>query len=143
MRAVLPDMVKHGRGVIVNVSSGAAASASPGMSVYAASKAGLDHLTRNAAVELQGTGVRVYALYPGLVETRMQETLRAATTDRLPPDRRQFYVDQKETGKVFEPEVPARIMTWLCSADCDMESGAVLNLRSQPELLAKIDRDWG
>lgn len=143
MRSVLPDMVKRGRGVIVNVSSGAAIAATSGWSVYAASKAGLDHLTRNAAIDLQGTGVRVYSLHPGMVETRMQETLRSATPDRLPPDRRQFFIDQKAAGKVQAPEAPARTMLWLCSAQCDLENGSVVNLRTQPELLAKIDRALG
>lgn len=142
MRAVLPGMVKRGRGVIVNVSSGAAASAAQGWSVYAASKAGLDHLTRHAAIDLQGTGVRVYSLHPGIVETKMQETLRTATPDQLPPDRRQFFVEQKEAGIVQPPEAPARTMLWLCSPQCDAESGSVINLRTQPELREKIDRWW-
>jgi 3-oxoacyl-[acyl-carrier protein] reductase len=143
MRSVLPEMVKHGRGVIVNVSSGAATTVAQGWGVYAASKAGLDHLTRNAAIDLQGTGVRVYALHPSIVETQMQETLRAATPDRLPSDRRQFFIEQKETGKVQPPEVPARTMLWLCSAQCDLENGAVVSLRTQPELREKIDRVLG
>jgi NAD(P)-dependent dehydrogenase (short-subunit alcohol dehydrogenase family) len=143
MRSVLPDMLKRARGVIVNVSSGAAIAAVQGWSVYAASKAGLDHLTRNVAIDLQGTGVRVYALHPGMVETQMQETLRTATPDRLPPDRRQFFIDQKEAGNVQPPEVPARTMLWLCSPQCDLENGAVINLRTQPELREKIDRVLG
>jgi 3-oxoacyl-[acyl-carrier protein] reductase len=140
LRAVLPGMVKRGRGVIVNVSSGAATTVAQGWGVYAASKAGLDQLTRVAALDLKATVVRVYSLYPGIVETKMQETLRAAAPDRLPPDRRQFFVDQKETGLVLPPEVPARAMVWLCSTHCDLESGAVINLRRQPELREKIDR---
>jgi NAD(P)-dependent dehydrogenase (short-subunit alcohol dehydrogenase family) len=140
MRAVLPAMVKRARGVIVNVSSGAAVSVSPGWSAYGASKAGLDHMTRHAALDLQGTGVRVYSLHPGMVETKMQETLRAATPDRLPPDRRQYFIEQKEAGNVQPPEMPARTMVWLCSAQCDLENGAVVNLRLQPELREKIDR---
>jgi NAD(P)-dependent dehydrogenase (short-subunit alcohol dehydrogenase family) len=143
MRSVLPEMVKLARGVIVNVSSGAAVSAAQGWSAYAASKAGLDHLTRNVAVDLQGTGVRVYALHPGMVETRMQETLRSSPPDQLPPDRRQFFIAQKEAGKVQPPEMPARTMLWLCSAQCDQENGAVINLRTQPELREKIDRVVG
>jgi 3-oxoacyl-[acyl-carrier protein] reductase len=143
MRAVLPGMVKHNKGAIVNVSSGAATTVAPGWSVYAASKAGLDQLTRSAALDLQGTAVRVYALYPGLVETKMQQSLRAATPDRLPPERRQYFIDQKEAGKVWAPDVPARAMLWLCSSHCDLESGAVINLRSQPELREKIDRTLG
>jgi 3-oxoacyl-[acyl-carrier protein] reductase len=143
MRAALPGMLKHGCGVIVNVSSGAATTVAQGWSVYAASKAGLDQLTRSAALDLQGTAIRVYALHPGIVETKMQETLRAATPDRLPPDRRQFFIDQKVAGKVQSPEVTARTLLWLCSSQCDLESGAVVSLRTQPELREKIDRALG
>lgn len=143
MRAVLPGMVKRGRGVIVNVSSGAAARVAPGWSVYAASKAGLDQLTRNLAIDLKGLPIRVYSIYPGLVETRMLETLRTATPDQLPPDRRQYFADQTEAGQVLSPEVPARTMVWLCSPQCDLESGAVIDLRRQPDLQTKIDRVLG
>ncbi len=87
--------------------------------------------------------MRVYSLHPGLVETKMQETLRTATPDQLPPERRQFFVDQKEAGQVLTPEVPARAMVWLCSPQCDLENGAVIDLRRQPELLEKIDRALG
>ena len=143
MRAVLPGMVKRGRGVVVNVSSSAAARIAPGWSVYAASKAGLDQLTRSVAVDLKDTAIRVYSLYPGLVGTKMLETLCAATPDQLPPDRRQFFIDRKEAGKVLPPEVPARAMVWLCSPHCDLASGAVIDLRRQPELREKIDRALG
>jgi 3-oxoacyl-[acyl-carrier protein] reductase len=143
IRAALPGMMKHGRGTIVNVSSSAAARVAPGWSVYAAAKAGLDQLTRCTAVDLKNTNIRVYSVYPGLVETRMEETLRTATSDQLLPDRRQFFIDQKEAGKVWLPEVPARAMVWLCSTHCDLESGTVIDLRRQPELREKIDRVLG
>ena len=140
MRAVLPGMVERGRGIIVNVGSGAATSTGPGWSAYCASKAGLDQFTRNLAIDLKGTPVRVYSLHPGLVETKMLQALRTATPDQLPAERRQFFVDQKEQGRVLAPEVPARALVWMCSPQCDLENGAVIDLRSQPELLEKIDR---
>lgn len=142
LRAVLPGMVARERGVVVNISSGAAKSTAAGWSLYAASKAGLDHLTRCVAVDLAESPVRVYALYPGIVETRMQETLRATTPDRFPEARRQFFIDHKEAGRVLSPEAPARTVAWLCSPDCDAPSGMVIDLRAQPELQAKIDRAW-
>jgi 3-oxoacyl-[acyl-carrier protein] reductase len=143
LRAALPGMVKRGRGIIVNISSSAAARIAPGWSVYAASKAGLDQLTRSVAVDLKDPAIRVYALYPGLVETKMLETLCAATPDQLPPDRRQFFIDRKEAGKVLPPEIPARAIVWLCSPHCDLASGTVIDLRRQPELREKIDRALG
>lgn len=140
MRAVLPGMVQRGRGVIVNISSGAATSSAAGWTAYAASKAGLDHLTRTLAADLKGMPIRVYSLHPGIVETQMQAALRNATPDQLPSERRQFFVDQKELGKVYQPEIPARAIVWLCSPQCDLENGAMIDLRLQPEYLEKIDR---
>jgi len=140
MRSVLPGMIERGRGVVVNVTSGAAASAAPGWSAYAASKAGLDQLTRSLAMDLKGTPVRAYSLHPGLVETKMLQALRAATPDQLPAERRQFFVDQTEMGRVLTPDIPARAILWLCSPQCDLENGAIVDLRKQPNLLETIDR---
>ena len=139
MRTTLPGMIQHGRGVIINISSGAATFPAPGWSAYAASKAALDHLTRNLAVDLKGTPIPTYSLHPGIVESRMEEALRSATPDQLPPERRRFIVDQKESGKVLSPDVPARAIVWMASTLCDLENGAVIDLRSQPEYLEKID----
>jgi NAD(P)-dependent dehydrogenase (short-subunit alcohol dehydrogenase family) len=141
MRAVLPDMVERGRGVVLNVSSGAATIVSPGWSAYAASKAGLDHLTRNLAAELEGTKVRAYTLHPGIVDTRMQDILRGATPRQIPADRRQFFVDLKEAGQLLSPDVPARVMAWMASAGCDLESGTMIDLHTQTEFIARADRE--
>ena len=60
-------------GVVINVASGAATIAFPGISVYSATKSGVDRLTRVAAMESGklGYGVRVNCVYPGLVPTAM------------------------------------------------------------------------
>lgn len=68
---VLPAMRARGSGVVVNVSSDAGVEAYPGWGGYGASKAALEHLTRTLAAELDGTGVRVYAVDPGDMDTRM------------------------------------------------------------------------
>jgi 3-oxoacyl-[acyl-carrier protein] reductase len=139
-RAVLPGMVQRERGVIVNISSGAAAFAAPHWSAYAASKAGLEALTRSLVVDLKGTPLRAYSLRPGITETKMQATLRSATPDQLPAARRQFFVDQKESGGVLDPGVPAQAIVWMASALCDLDNGAMIDLRTQPEYVEKIAR---
>lgn len=138
-RAVLPDMIARRRGSIVNISSGAAAFAAANWSAYAASKAALDHFTRSLAVELEGTGVRANSLHPGIVETDMAQTLRAATPDQLPPHRRQFYEDVKARGEVIAPEMAGRLIAWLVASDMN---GAVLDARDDPSLLEKADALW-
>lgn len=68
---VLPQMKAQGSGVIVNVTSDAGVEAYPGWGGYGASKAALEHLSRILAAELAGTGVRVYVVDPGEMNTRM------------------------------------------------------------------------
>lgn len=68
-------MVAAGRGVIVNLSSGESTRAAPGLAVYGAAKAAVNHLTRTMAVELGPLGVRVHAVAPGTTPT---EAVRAA-----------------------------------------------------------------
>jgi NAD(P)-dependent dehydrogenase (short-subunit alcohol dehydrogenase family) len=143
LRAVLPGMVKRDRGAVINISSGAATNAAPYWTAYATSKAALDHLTRTLAVDLKGTAVRAYALHPGITETSMQTALRGASPDQLPPERSQFFIDEKTSGKVFDPSVPAKAIVWLCSPLCDLNNGAMIDLRTQPEYVEKIDRALG
>jgi len=72
-------MLAAGRGgVIVHVSSGETTRAAPMLSVYAASKAAINHLTRSMAVELGPSGIRVLAVAPGTTPT---EHIRAAMSD--------------------------------------------------------------
>jgi NAD(P)-dependent dehydrogenase (short-subunit alcohol dehydrogenase family) len=64
-------MALRGAGVIVHVSSDAAVEAYPRWGAYAVSKAAQDHLSRILAAELDGTGVRVLAVDPGEMDTKM------------------------------------------------------------------------
>lgn len=72
-RAMRPGGAAGDGGTVINVASVAATIAFPGISVYSATKSGVDRLTRVAALESGklGYGVRVNCLYPGLVPTEM------------------------------------------------------------------------
>jgi NAD(P)-dependent dehydrogenase (short-subunit alcohol dehydrogenase family) len=74
-RALGRRMAERGAGAIVNIASNGGLSPSPGLGAYCTSKAALLHLTRCLAVELGPRGVRVNAIAPGLVETRMARAL--------------------------------------------------------------------
>ncbi len=83
---VLPGMRAHGEGVILNVTSDAGVEAYPGWGGYGASKAALEHLSRVLAVELEGTGVRVYVVDPGDMDTQMhREAEPGEDLSHLPP----------------------------------------------------------
>ena len=71
IQLVLPQMRARGDGVIVNVTSDAAVQAYPTWGGYGASKAALEHLSRVLAAELEGSGVRVYVVDPGDMNTQM------------------------------------------------------------------------
>jgi 3-oxoacyl-[acyl-carrier protein] reductase len=77
-RAVLPGMVSRHRGSIVSVASLSAIHGRPGQAAYAASKAGVLGLTRSLSREVGKRGIRVNAVLPGFVPTRM--------TGDLPPE---------------------------------------------------------
>ena len=68
---VLPGMRARGEGVIINVTSDAGVEAYPGWGGYGASKAALEHISRTLGAELEGTGVRIYVVDPGDMNTAM------------------------------------------------------------------------
>ncbi len=71
IQLVLPGMRERGEGLIVNVTSDAAVQPYPTWGDYGASKAALEHLSRVLAAELEGSGVRVYVVDPGDMNTQM------------------------------------------------------------------------
>jgi NAD(P)-dependent dehydrogenase (short-subunit alcohol dehydrogenase family) len=74
-RGIARGMVRRGRGSVVNIASNGGLHATPGLCAYGASKAAVIHLTRTLACELGPRGVRVNAIAPGLIETRMARAL--------------------------------------------------------------------
>lgn len=69
--ALIPSMVEHGRGSIINLSSISGIVGTPNRAAYAASKGALDAATRSLAVELGPSGIRVNAVAPGVVDTHL------------------------------------------------------------------------
>jgi NAD(P)-dependent dehydrogenase (short-subunit alcohol dehydrogenase family) len=68
-------MIGQGAGAIVNTASMAAVLGLPGSAAYNAAKAGVTALTRTAATEVARKGIRVNAVLPGVIETRMTRSL--------------------------------------------------------------------
>lgn len=71
MRRVVPVMKRKGSGVIINISSGLGVSGEANFSAYCASKFGVIGLTQSVADETADTGLRIYAVLPGAVNTKL------------------------------------------------------------------------
>ena len=115
MRYVLPVMLKQGSGAIVNTASVAGLYGSPGMPAYCASKHGVLGLTKVAATDVARLGVRVNAVCPGPVETRM---MRSLESQRNPSDPEAIHAALSATiptGRYAMPEEIAGAVMYLSS----------------------------
>lgn len=90
---------------IVHISSGAARNAYAGWSVYCATKAALDHHARAVALDAN-RALRICSVAPGVVDTGMQATIRASSSDRFPS--RERFEQLKSSGALTTPEDAAR-----------------------------------
>lgn len=79
VRAALPQMIRRGRGGIINVSSISALLPLGGNTVYGATKAYLNFFTESLELELKGTGVRVQALCPGFTTSEFHDQIGRPT----------------------------------------------------------------
>jgi 3-oxoacyl-[acyl-carrier protein] reductase len=85
-KAVLPEMIRLGRGRIVNVSSISGKIGSPLLSAYCASKWGLIGLSKTTAEEVRDHGVHVFAVCPGSVDTEMLSVGRPGAEPDMSPE---------------------------------------------------------
>jgi 3-hydroxy acid dehydrogenase/malonic semialdehyde reductase len=79
---VLPAMVERGAGHVVNIGSNAGREVYPGGTVYCATKAAVERVTRGMRMDVLGSGVRISQVDPGLVETESPWSEGTATTTR-------------------------------------------------------------
>jgi 3-oxoacyl-[acyl-carrier protein] reductase len=130
-REVLPGMIKRGRGSIINMSGGGATAPLPNFSLYAVSKAAVVRLTDTLAAELKGTGVRVNAIAPGAIDTKLQDEVLAAG-DRAGELFARMR-SMRDTGKGATPvEVPARLAVFLASDESDGLTGRLVSAPHDP-----------
>jgi NAD(P)-dependent dehydrogenase (short-subunit alcohol dehydrogenase family) len=109
MKHEIQHMLKNGGGAIVNTASIAGMIAEPGISAYITAKHGVIGLSKAAAVEYAGHGIRINALAPGLVDTAMT---KAWFDD---PDMRAHFLANTPIGRVSQPEEMAPVVLFLCS----------------------------
>jgi NAD(P)-dependent dehydrogenase (short-subunit alcohol dehydrogenase family) len=118
MREELRQMQVQGGGAIVNTSSGAGLIAAPFLPHYTAAKHGVLGLTKAAAQEFNGRGIRVNAVCPGMVDTPMiQDWFRTS------PEVANAVLATMPGGRLGRPEQVAEAAVWLCSDAADWVSG--------------------
>jgi NAD(P)-dependent dehydrogenase (short-subunit alcohol dehydrogenase family) len=115
MKHVIPVMLKQGSGTICNTASVAGLFGSPGMSAYVASKHAVMGMTKVAGAELAAQGVRVNAVCPGPVETRMMRSLEAQRNPGDPEGVHQATAAGMPSGRYTLPEEIANAVMYLCS----------------------------
>ncbi len=120
-KAVAARMAQNGGGSIVNLGSIAGQVGVPVRTAYSVAKAGVAMMTRVLACEWAGLGIRVNAVAPGYVRTRLVAKLIA--DGRLDPARIRA---RTPLGRMAEPEEIARVVAFLASDEASYVTGAVV-----------------
>ena len=119
-RAVVPSMLRHGYGRIVNIASVAGKEGNPNAPAYSATKAGIIGLTKTLGKELADTNVIVNCVTPAAVRT--------AIFDQMTDEHVDFMLSKIPMGRFGQPAEIAALVAWLCSEECSFSTGAVFDL---------------
>jgi 3-oxoacyl-[acyl-carrier protein] reductase len=119
-RMVAEVMAQQGGGVILNASSVVALYGNFGQTNYVASKAGVIGMTKVWARELGRKGIRVNAVAPGFIETRMTEGIPDKVIDKL--------LERVPLGRMGKPQDIANAYLWLASDEASYVTGHVLSV---------------
>lgn len=125
-REFIPEMVKQGGGVIVNIGSISGDHADPSMALYNASKAFVHGLTRSIAVDHGGDGIRCNAISPGWIMTGMADAAFDLATD--PVAAKADALARHPVGRFGMPEDIAAAALWLASDEAGFVTGQCLTV---------------
>ncbi len=124
LRYVLPVMIAQRSGSIINTASVAGTRGSPGMAAYSTSKHAVIGLTRSAAGEVGRQGIRVNAICPGPVDTRMIHAIEAMVSPGDPEALAAAKRMANPTGRYGDPAEIARLVLFLASDMASYINGA-------------------
>lgn len=135
LHAALPGMVERGSGRVVVMGSGIGMRPGPGGSSYAVSKAAVARLADSVAAELEGTGVTVFTISPGMVETDMTrgfpEAFLALHPELVDPDPSMW----------TPPQAFLRLLQRIASGELDRLHGRFVHARDDLELALRQAAD--
>lgn len=119
-RAIAEKMMEQGEGCIINASSVVGVYGNIGQTNYSATKAGVIGLTRSWAKELGRKGIRVNAVAPGFIATKMTEKVPEKVLDRMKGN--------TPLGRLGKPEDVAWAYLYLASDHASFVNGAILQV---------------
>ena len=119
-RSVVPHMLTHGYGRIVNVASIAGKEGNPTASHYSASKAGLIGFTKSLAKELAAKGILANCITPAAARTEIFRQMAQEHID--------YMLARIPMGRFVEVDEIAALICWLASEECSFSTGAVFDL---------------
>lgn len=129
-QAAQREMVPRAHGSMVFLSSGSARG-NRGQANYSAAKAGIEGLARTMAIELGQFGIRVNAVAPGFVETRMTRAI-AERTGQDYEDVKRAYAERLPLRRVGQPEEIASVIAFFAGDDASYVTGQTIHVRGAP-----------
>lgn len=117
-RLAIPEMIKRGGGVILNIGARSGMAGQAGRAAYCASKGGMITLTEAMAMDYAREKIRVNCICPGPTRTPMVDTST--------PEKLARYKTRVPLGRIGEPEDIAQAALYLASDDASMVTAAIL-----------------
>jgi NAD(P)-dependent dehydrogenase (short-subunit alcohol dehydrogenase family) len=122
MKHEIPALLKTGGGAIVNTASVAGLIGFPNMPIYVASKHAVIGLTKSVALEYAKQNVRINAVAPAAIETRMYEEVAAT------PEIKEMLTASHPVGRIGQPDEVANAVVYLCSDGASFITGHTLTV---------------
>ena len=126
MRAQIPALIASGGGCIINLSAQHGLIGRPVAAHYAAAKEGVIGLSRAAALEYAGEGVRINVVCPGPTDTQTTGRVFAALAPNDPEQARKDFLRTIPLGRIATPGEIAEMILWLCSPSARNVTGSII-----------------
>ena len=124
MRNCADAMRKSGGGAIINTASAAGLMATPSLIAYGASKHAVIGMTKSASIELAPAGIRVNAVCPGVINTRMMRSIEEQTIPDNPEEYVKAVSEKTPLGRYGEAAEVASLVAFLASDEATYITGS-------------------